>query len=85
MIEREYIVGRKKQLEKTHNKYEQEISLLLTTAKKSFLDGKKSIILKLPNTSEEFYKELKKMAYDDYRFDTKKRLFGRVEIFRPYL
>lgn len=59
----------------------QQIHLLLEKAAESFWEGKESITLKLPNTSEEFFNELRKTAYDEWCFDVKKKLFGRVQIF----
>ena len=59
----------------------QQISLLLEKAAKSFLEGKNSITLKLPNISEEFFNELRKTAQDEWCFDVRKRFFGRVKTF----
>lgn len=59
----------------------QQINLLLEKAAESFLEGKKSITLKVSYISEEFFNELRKTAYDEWNFDVRKRAFGRVEIF----
>lgn len=80
MTSKQYKEARRKKaisLQKQHK----EVNILLKTAAESFLEGKTSIILKLPNTSEEFFEELKKIAYNEWCFDVKKKLFGRVKIF----
>lgn len=59
----------------------QQINLLLKKAAESFLEGKESITLRLPNTSEEFFNELRKKAHDEWCFDVRKRFFGRVKIY----
>lgn len=59
----------------------QQINLLLEKAAESFLQGKESITLKLPNISEEFFNELRKKAQDEWCFDVRKKLFGRIKIF----
>ena len=62
-------------------KYHEEVNLLLGKAAEIFLEGKESVVFKFPNTSEEFYNELRKTAYAEWCFDVRKRFFGRVKIF----
>lgn len=58
----------------------QQINLLLKDAKKEFAHGKKSVTVKLPNISKEFFVELQKTAYTKYCYTVKKKLFNRVQI-----
>lgn len=80
MTSKQYKETRRKK-EITSHKYYDEVNLLLGKAAESFLKGNKSIILKLPNTSKEFFNELRKTAYEEWCFDVRKRFFGKVKIF----
>lgn len=80
MTSKEYKEARRKKAISSQNYYE-EVNLLLEKAAEIFLEGKESIVLKLPNTSEEFFEELRKTAQDEWCFDVRKKLFGRVKIF----
>ena len=62
-----------------------EVNLLLREASEQFAKGKKSVILKLPNSSKLFFSELEKTAHDKYHYTVKKRLFNRVQIINGIL
>lgn len=85
MIGEEYKKLRKKQELCNSEDFEKEIDELLEQAVQSFLEGKKWVILRLPNTSEEFLKMLKKTAYDEWNFDIKKKWFGKVKIYAGFI
>ncbi len=80
MTSKEYKEARRKKAINSQ-KYYEEVNLLLGKAAEIFLEGKESIVLKLPNTSEEFFDELRKTAHNEWCFDVRKRFFGRVKIF----
>lgn len=80
MTSKEYKEARRKKAISSLN-YCEEANLLLEKAAKSFKEGKESIVLKLPNTSEDFFEELRKTAHNEWCFDVRKKLFGRVKIF----
>ena len=81
MIGKDYKKLRKKKEVGNSEDYEKEIDELLEQAAQIFLEGKKWVILRLPSTSEEFWKKLKKTAYDEWNFDIKKKCFGKVKIY----